>query len=60
MLPGDWLTAYMCKWCDWLLKDKSFHGISLDIINELFQSVTIDAQHHPAAGDYDISLNDYW
>ena len=40
-----------------ILKRQSFHGVSLDIINEYFQSVAIGAQHHPA-GDYDISLND--
>ena len=40
-----------------ILKSQSFHRVSLDIINEIFQSVAIGAQHHPA-GDYDISLND--
>ena len=31
-------------------------GVSLEIINEFFQSVAIGAEHHPAR-DYDISLN---
>ena len=31
--------------------------MSLDIINEFFQSVAIGAQHHPAK-DYDVSLSE--
>ena len=39
------------------MKDRISMGVLLDIINELFQLVTIGAQHLPVAG-YDISLND--
>ena len=54
------LAAYMWKCVNGVIgRDKSQktafpQGISLDIINEFFQSVAIGPQHHPA-GDYDIS-----
>ena len=55
------LAAYMWKCVNNVIgRDKSQRatfprGISLDIINEFFQSVAITTQHHPAE-DYDISL----
>ena len=50
----------MCKWCYWSdqsQKTKFPWGVSLDIINEFFQSVAISAQHHPAE-NYDVSLSE--
>ena len=58
------LAAYMWKCENGVIdrdnsrKTEFPQGVSLDIINEFFQSVAIGAEHHPAR-DYDISLNDY-
>ena len=58
------LAAYMWKCVNGVIgrdnsrKTEFPQGVSLDIINEFFQSVAIGAEHHPAR-DYDISLNDY-
>ena len=56
------LAAYMWKCVNGVIgrdnsrKTEFPQCVSLDIINEFFQSVAIGAEHHPAR-DYDISLN---